>query len=128
MGLNIYLSDPAHNVEDVKALKTAMKESKGPGAFRNLFMYAPKGKKDGIQVIPVESAQAQDKFFDIKNISRDDVMAMHRIPPNMMAVQSTNSGGFGNIAEARSAMIMNEIVPWAKLMNAVHPVLSFHLP
>jgi capsid portal protein len=91
-------------------------------------MYAPKGKKDGIQVIPVESAQAQDKFFDIKNISRDDVMAMHRIPPNMMAVQSTNSGGFGNITEARAAMLLNEIVPWAKLMQAAHPALRFNLP
>jgi PBSX family phage portal protein len=127
-GFILYLNDPAHSLEDVKALKKALKESKGPGAFRNLFFYAPKGKKDGMQVIPVESAQAQDKFLDIKNVSRDDIMAMHRIPPNMMAVQSTNAGGFGNITEARDAMILNEIVPIARLMQATHPILQFDLP
>lgn len=91
-GFILYMNDPAHKVSDVLALKKAMKDSKGPGAFRNLFLYAPKGKKDGVQVIPVESAQAQDKFFDIKNVSRDDVMAAHRAYPNLLAVQSTNAG------------------------------------
>lgn len=127
-GFILYLSDPAHNVNDVTALKQALKDSKGPGAFRNLFFYAPKGKKDGMQIIPVEAAQAQDKFFDIKNICRDDVISMHRVPPNLIAVQSTNAGGFGNILEAREAMIMNEIVPIAMLMMATHPVLDFNLP
>lgn len=127
-GFILYLSDPAHSLDDVKNLKLALKESKGPGAFRNLFLYAPKGKKDGIQVIPVESAQAQDKFFDIKGVSMADVCATHRVPPNMMAVQSDNAGGFGNIKEAREALIMNEIVPLAKLLAALHPVLRFKLP
>jgi PBSX family phage portal protein len=127
-GFILYLSDPAHSLDDVKALKKALKESKGPGAFRNLFFYAPKGKANGMQVIPVESAQAQDKFVDIKNVSRDDVIAMHRVPPNLIAVQSTNAGGFGNILEAREAMIANEILPIAKVMMAVHPVLDFNLP
>ena len=124
-GFILYLSDPAHSLEDVKALRQAMIDSKGPGAFRNLFFYSPKGKKDGMQVIPVESATAQDKFTDIKNVSMGDLMAQHRIPPNMMAVQSSNAGGFGNITEARQAMIQNEIVPIARLMQATHPVLQF---
>lgn len=127
-GFILYLSDPAHSLKDVEALKQALKDSKGPGAFRNLFFYAPKGKKDGMQVIPVEAAQAQDKFMDIKNVSMGDLMAQHRIPPNMMAVQSTNAGGFGNIMEAREAMIANEIVPIARVMNATHPVLDFNFP
>jgi len=127
-GFILYMNDPAHSLEDVKALRQAMINSKGPGAFRNLFLYAPKGKKDGVQIIPVEAAQAQDKFMDIKNVSRGDLMAQHRIPPNMMAVDSPNAGGFGNITEAREAMIRNEIVPIARVMAATHPVLRFYLP
>ena len=127
-GFILYLSDPAHSLDDVKALKAARKEAKGPGAFRNLFFYAQKGKKDGMQVIPVESAQAQDKFFDIKNTSRDDIMATHRVYPNLIAVQSSNAGGFGNILESREALILNEIVPVARLLAAVHPVVQFRFP
>ena len=37
----------------VEDLKKALKESKGLGNFRNLFLYAPGGKKDGIQMIPI---------------------------------------------------------------------------
>lgn len=124
-GFILYMNDPAHKPSDVQALKKAMKDSKGPGAFKNMFFYAPKGKKDGMQVIPVESAQAQDKFFDIKNVSRDDIIAMHRTYPNLLAVQSSNAGGFGNILEAREALLLNEILPVSQLMTATHEVFTF---
>ncbi|MFP3604649.1 hypothetical protein SB753_22365 [Paraburkholderia sp. SIMBA_053] len=42
-------------------MRAALKNSKGPGNFRNLFMYAPNGKKDGIQVIPVSEVTAKDE-------------------------------------------------------------------
>lgn len=127
-GYIMYMNDPAHSIQDVKNLKKALKDAKGPGAFRNLFMYSPKGKKDGIQVIPVESAQALDKFLDIKNVSAADVSASHRVPPNMLAIQSTNAGGFGNILEAREALIKNEIIPYARLLADLSPYLDFNFP
>lgn len=46
-----------------------------PGNFRNLFMYAPDGKKDGIQLIPISEVAAKDDFGSIMNISRDDLLA-----------------------------------------------------
>lgn len=39
-----------------------------PGNFRNLFMYAPGGKKDGIQLIPISKVAAKDDFGSIRNI------------------------------------------------------------
>lgn len=38
---------------DVDKIKAALKQSKGPGNFRNLFVHAPAGKADGIKLIPV---------------------------------------------------------------------------
>lgn len=46
-GFILYMTDAAQQQEDVDALRTALKEAKGPGNFRNLFMYAPNGKKEG---------------------------------------------------------------------------------
>lgn len=43
-GLILYTTDPAHSEKFVDDLRDAMKNSKGPGNFRNLFMYAPNGK------------------------------------------------------------------------------------
>ncbi|CAJ0857074.1 hypothetical protein R20233_00466 [Ralstonia sp. LMG 32965] len=52
-GFILYMTDAAQKMEDVDALREALKNSKGPGNFRNLFVYSPEGKKDGIQLLPV---------------------------------------------------------------------------
>lgn len=44
------MTDAAQNQEDVNNIRQAMKSAKGPGNFRNLFMYSPNGKKDGFRL------------------------------------------------------------------------------
>ncbi|WP_296253258.1 phage portal protein [Pseudomonas sp. UBA4194] len=110
-GFILYMTDAAQNEDFVDDLRTAMKSSKGPGNFRNLFMYAPNGKKDGIQLIPISEVAAKDDFGAIKNISRDDQLAMLRIPPQLMGVVPQNSGGFGSVREATQVWAVNELEP-----------------
>lgn len=110
-GFILYMTDPAHTQEDVDALRKALKDSKGPGNFRNLFMYAPGGKKDGVQVIPVSEIAAKDEFLGIKNTSRDDILASHRVPPQLLGVVPSNAGGFGDVAKAADVFHYNEIEP-----------------
>lgn len=52
-GFILYLTDPQQSEDDVNNLRQALKDSKGPGNFRNLFLYSPSGKPDGIKLIPV---------------------------------------------------------------------------
>lgn len=94
-GFIMFMTDAAQNQEDVNNIRLAMKSAKGPGNFRNLFMYSPNGKKDGIQFIPLTEVAAKDEFLYIKNVSRDDMMAAHRVPPQMMGIMSSNIGGLG---------------------------------
>ncbi|MEE9946558.1 MAG: phage portal protein [Pseudomonas asiatica] len=117
-GFILYMTDAAQNEDFVDDLRKAMKSSKGPGNFRNLFMYAPNGKKDGIQLIPISEVAAKDDFGAIKNISRDDQLAMLRIPPQLMGVVPQNSGGFGSVREATQVWAVNELEPeQARLMQ-----------
>lgn len=110
-GFILYLSDAAQQQGDVDALREALRKSKGPGNFKNLFMHAPNGKKDGIQVIPLSEVAAKDEFFNIKNVSRDDLLAAHRIPPQLMGVVPSNTGGFGAVRPAAEVFARNEITP-----------------
>jgi PBSX family phage portal protein len=119
-GYILYLSDAVHNATDVDALRDAMKRSKGPGNFRNLFMYAPNGKKDGVQVIPLSEVTAKDEFFNIKNITRDDILAAHRVPPQLLGIVPSNSGGFGAIAPAAKVFGANELRPLQARLAAVN--------
>ncbi|MCL1861853.1 MAG: phage portal protein [Proteobacteria bacterium] len=110
-GFILYMTDAAHSQEDVDNLRKALKESKGPGNFRNLFMYAPSGKKDGIQLIPVSEVAAKDDFLNIKNTTRDDQLAAHRVPPQLMGIVPSNAAGFGDAEKAAAVFFANEIQP-----------------
>lgn len=110
-GFIMYVSDAAQNQEDIDAMRTALKESKGVGNFKNLFMYSPQGKKDGVQIIPISEVAAKDDFASIKNITRDDQLAGHRIPPQLMGIIPNNTGGFGDIEKAARVFVTNELEP-----------------
>lgn len=110
-GFILYMTDPAQQQEDVDSLRQALKSAKGPGNFRNLFMYAPNGKKDGLQLIPVSEVAAKDDFWNIKNTSRDDQLAGHRVPPQLMGIIPSNTGGFGDVEKAATVFVTNELEP-----------------
>ncbi|WP_315708497.1 phage portal protein [Brenneria uluponensis] len=115
-GFILYMSDAAQTQTDVDNIRQAMKNAKGPGNFRNLFMYAPNGKKDGIQVIPLSEVAAKDEFLNIKNVSRDDMLAAQRVPPQMMGIMPSNVGGFGDVEKASKVFVRNELIPLQRQM------------
>ncbi|WP_368913843.1 phage portal protein [Mixta calida] len=119
-GFIMYVTDPAQSQEDVDSMRKAMRSAKGPGNFRNLFMYSPSGKKDGIQIIPLSEVAAKDEFLNIKNVSRDDMMAAHRVPPQMMGIIPNNTGGFGDVEKASKVFVRNELSPLQKRLEEIN--------
>ncbi|WP_432706423.1 phage portal protein [Azotobacter salinestris] len=119
-GFILYMSDAAQNEKDIDALREALRSAKGPGNFRNLFLYSPGGKKDGVQVIPVSEVAAKDEFSNIKGITRDDMLAGLRIPPQLMGVVPQNAGGFGSVKDAALVYAANELEPIQARMLAVN--------
>lgn len=129
-GFILYMTDAAQNPEDVDKLREAMRQAKGPGNFRNLFMYAPNGKADGLKVIPIAEVMAKDEFFNLKNVSRDDVLAAHRVPPQLMGIVPANVGGFGDVDKAARVFARNELVPTMETFRELNeqlgePVIDF---
>lgn len=123
-GFIMYMTDAAQNQEDVNNIRQAIKSAKGPGNFRKLFMYSPNGKKDGIQIISLSEIAAKDEFLNIKNVSRDDMMAAHRVPPQMMGIMPNNVGGFGDVEKASSVFVRNELVPLQKRLKELNEWLG----
>lgn len=110
-GYILYLTDALTDEGQVDSLKTALQNSKGPGNFRNLFLYAPGGKKDGIQLMPISEVMAKDEFADVKNVTRDDVLAAHRVPPQLLGLVPTGTTGFGSVVSAAQVFAINELEP-----------------
>jgi PBSX family phage portal protein len=108
-GFIMYLTDSTVNEGDVGKLRESLRNSKGPGNFRNLFLHAPGGSKDGVKLIPVAEVAANDEFLNIKNVSRDDQLAAHRVPPQLMGIVPNNTGGFGDAGKAAQVFDANEM-------------------
>ncbi|EMU5282084.1 Presumed portal vertex protein, partial [Yersinia enterocolitica] len=105
---------------DIEAMRKAMRDTKGLGNFRNLFMYAPNGKKDGIQILPLSEVATKDDFFNIKNATRDDLLSVHRVPPQMMGIIPNNTGGFGDIEKASQVFVRNELTALQERLKEVN--------
>jgi len=116
-GFIMYLSESTVGNTDVDKLREQLRLSKGPGNFRNLFVHAPGGKPDGLKLIPVSEVAAKDDFSAIKNASKEDVLAAHRVPPGLLGIIPNNTGGFGNASEALDVFIENEIEPLQTLFE-----------
>lgn len=110
-GYIIYVTDPMFDEKDVDAIKQKLKDSKGPGNFKNLFVYAPGGNKEGIQLIPISEVAAKDEFTKIKDATREDELGMHRVPPQLIGVVPKNAAGFGAVGAASRVFARNEIQP-----------------
>lgn len=62
-----------------------------------------------MQFIHVSEVAAKDEFFNIENVTRDDLLAAHRIPPQLMGIVASNTGGFGADGTAAEVFAWNEI-------------------
>ncbi len=63
---------------------------------------------------------AKDELLNIKNVSRDDMMAAHRVPPQMMGIMPNNVGGFSDVEKASSVFVRNELVPLQKRLKELN--------
>ncbi len=96
---------------DVQAIRTALKQSKGPGNFKNLFVHQPGGKDGGIKILPIAQVGANDEFTGIKNATRDDVLAAHRVPPALLGIVPAQGSSLGKPSEAVDMFFELEIEP-----------------
>lgn len=119
-GYILYMTDAAQSTSDVDRMRQAMRDTKGLGNFRNLFMYAPNGKPDGIKILPLSEVATKDDFFNIKNATRDDLLSAHRVPPQMMGIIPNNTGGFGDVEKASQVFVRNELIPLQERMREIN--------
>jgi capsid portal protein len=108
---------------DQEAIKEAVKGSKGLGNFRNMFLHVPNGREKDIQIIPVGDFSTKDELQIIKNLSRDDIIAAHRIPPAMANIFPENQAGFGDITKIDAVYEKNEVAPVREMMLEIDEYL-----
>ncbi|MFV0680008.1 phage portal protein [Ottowia sp.] len=110
-GFILYSTDGKLSDQAQKAIVDQLRAVKGNGNFRNLFVHVPEGKEDGLKVVPFNEVAAKDDFLSIKDVSRDDVLAAHRMPPSLIGIVPKSAGGLGDIAKSADVYHRTEVEP-----------------
>lgn len=120
-GFILYINDEGIEDDALDAIEESLKSAKGLGNFKNMFIHSPRAKEKGVQILPISEVAAKDEFLEIKNTSRDDMLAGHRAPPQLMGVVPANAGGFGDVEKASDIFYENEIKPLqVKIARAIN--------
>ncbi len=123
-GFIFYTNDANMSADDEAALKDAIKNSKGVGNFRSIYLNIPGGDPDGVKLIPVGDISTKDEFQRIKDISRNDIISAHRVPPALAAVMPENTGGFGDIEKISRVYYENEVLPLQNWFLEINDMLG----
>lgn len=123
-GFILYTTGAKIDTRDQDNMRKALKEAKGPGNFRNFYMHIADGNKDSVNLIPISEIAAKDDFQAIKEQTRDDQLAAHRIPPQMMGIIPRNTGGFGDIEKASSVFMLNELQPLQESLRELNDMIG----
>lgn len=128
MGYVFFTNDNGLKEDDKKAMQTAIENSKGAGNFRSMFVHIPGAGEKAVQIIPVGEVGSKDDFERVKNITRNDVLAMWRIQPALAGVMPENTGGFGDIAKVSRVYLENETIPRQQVFESLNNTLHTRFP
>ncbi len=110
-GFILYTNTPEINRNDEKAIQKNISSLKGAGNFRNIYINGRGKDSSELKLLPIAEVSAKDEFLNIKNITRDDMLAAHRVPPSLMGIIPQNNSGLGDSEKSAKIFYYNEIIP-----------------
>lgn len=120
------------DLDDDKAedIEKAISQSKGPGNHRSLFMNMestiagrPGYTKDRVQLIPVGDFGNRDEYDKIKEVTQQDILNMHRVPPGLASIMANNAAGFGDLKNVREVYHDCETIPKQEIWKELNEQL-----
>ncbi|RLM23676.1 phage portal protein [Brenneria alni] len=123
-GCIVYVNSAIADQESLGKLKKTLTDTRRGGAFKNILLHAPNGGKDSVQILPFSQISAKDEFIGVKSATRDDILAAHRVPPQLMGAIPEGNGSFGDIEKAAKVFAINELTPVMEAMKYVNEWLG----
>ena len=98
MGYILVTNDAGLDTETAKQIERKVKDSKGPGNFRSMYINIGRSNaREPVKVIPIGDIATKDEFEAIKNITEREMLAMHRMQPGLSGIIPQNVSGFGDV-------------------------------
>jgi PBSX family phage portal protein len=125
MGYILVTNDANLDDATAQAIETKVKESKGPGNFRSLSLNIPRSAaREPVKVIPVGDIGTKDEFAAIKNITKQEILSMHRMQPGLSGIIPENTAGFGDLEKSMRVYYELEITAMQAVFLALNEMLG----
>jgi hypothetical protein len=118
------LSDSQPEGGDVQKLREALRQPRGPGNFRNLFVHSPNGKKDRLQMIPVRAVATKEGFTGIESFTRGDKLAALLTSPQLLRIVPAEQRWLRLDPRGTLAWAATELAPLQIQMTAINEWLG----
>lgn len=126
LGYILVTNDADLDDATVKAIEAKVKESKGPGNFRSMYMNISRStSREPVKVIPVGNVETKDEFEAIKNITEREMLAMHRMQPGLCGIIPQNVSGFGDVNKSMQVYYELEVTALQQSFLKLNEVLGF---
>ncbi|MGF1842267.1 phage portal protein [Vibrio clamense] len=85
-GYLLYMNEPSMTADTEKDIRAKLSAKEGM-AFKNLFVNAKGKDTKAPELKPIGQVEAKDSFRDVKNQTMNDVLALHRVPIELMSIR-----------------------------------------
>ncbi|WP_375751595.1 phage portal protein [Vibrio sp. HN007] len=85
-GYLLYMNEPSMTKNQEEEIKAKLQAKEGM-AFKNMFVNAKGKDTKAPELKPIGQVEAKDSFKDVKNQTMNDVLALHRVPIELMSVR-----------------------------------------
>ncbi|MEI6896261.1 MAG: phage portal protein [Psychromonas sp.] len=119
-GYLLYMNDPNLTETQEDYIKDELKKTAGLGAFKNLFING-KGK-DGKppELTPIGQVEAKDAFKTVKESTNNDVLSIHRVPPDLMSVVREGFNSSSDLNKVDRIFYKNELTPYVEALSSLN--------
>ncbi|WP_172562564.1 phage portal protein [Vibrio furnissii] len=111
-GYLLYMNEPKMSDETEKDIREKLKAKEGM-AFKNLFVNSRGKDSKAPELKPIGQVEAKDAFKEVKNETANDVLAIHRVPLELMSVKRDGFTASGDLNKIDRIYHKNELLPLA---------------
>lgn len=121
-GYLLYMNEPNLTKEQEKEIQEKLKRRDGM-AFKNMFINAKGKDTKAPELKPIGQVEAKDSFKDVKIQTMNDVLALHRVPIELMSIRRESITSL-DLNKVDWLFHKNEVLPLAHSLMGLNSVVG----
>ncbi|BDU38744.1 phage portal protein [Vibrio nigripulchritudo] len=124
-GYLLYMNDPTMTDKQQEEIKRKLQANEGM-AFKNMFVNAKGKDNNPPELKPIGQVEAKDSFRDVKNQTMNDVLALHRVPIELMSVRRESITSL-DLSKVDWLFHKNELLPLIDMLQELNDFVGLEV-